>query len=200
MHRGSSLASKTFSRLLCSLLPLPPQAFDEAEMPDAHRLRHAAQYLDSIALSKRQEDELARHLSSATASLALQSPPLNGKPFFLPRSLPDQRPFTREQEKRAERIASGWLTPPEEIMSDPDLADESEQARADAGQIYHLQCTSTSLVVPPGDWRGMNALASQIVDFVKWTKQMVDLGRRVLVHGYDGYVSSALLRQPTHAP
>lgn len=56
-------------------------------------------------------------------------------------------------------------------------------------QIYHLQTISTSLVVPQGDWRAMHALALEFVKFVQWTKKMIDDGRKVLVHGFDGYVS-----------
>ncbi|CED84651.1 Dual specificity phosphatase [Phaffia rhodozyma] len=59
-------------------------------------------------------------------------------------------------------------------------------------QIYHLQTISTSLVIPQGDWRALGVLAAEFVEFVRWTKEMIDEGRRVMVHGFDGYTESSI--------
>jgi hypothetical protein len=162
--------------LEAQLLLLFTQAFDDAEMPDPARLRHASQYLASLSPpSSRQTSSApsikqADQLTDAAASLALRSP--DHKAFF---SLP---PTPRPEVDDA-------------TMSDPGSPSPTHKPRA--GQIYHLQCISTSLVVQPGDWRALNGLAGRVVDFVKWLKATVDDGRRVLVHGYDGYVRPQLL-------
>lgn len=147
------------------------EAFDDAEMPDASRLRHASQYLASLSppgsrqASSAPSIKQADLLTDAAASLALRSPDHKAS-FSLP---PTPKPEADDA-----------------TMSDPGSPSQAHKPRA--GQIYHLQCISTSLVVQPGDWRALNGLAGRVVDFVKWLNATVKDGRRVLVHGYDGYV------------
>lgn len=173
------------------LRPPSTQAFDDAEMPDPNRLQHASQYLASLSTpaggalpSSQSAPALVRRdsLADKAASLALGSP--DRAAFSLPAS-----------HTTAAGDDHGSSDSEDATMSDPS-ADEHDHGsaghRAQPNQIYHLQCLSTSLVVQPGDWRALNALAGAVVEFVRWVKQTVDDGRRVLVHGYDGYVRLCL--------
>lgn len=49
--------------------------------------------------------------------------------------------------------------------------------------IYHVQCISTSLVVPHGDWRSLNLLANEVIDLARWVQKQTRAGKKILMHG-----------------
>jgi hypothetical protein len=178
------------------------EAFDQAEMPDSTRLTHAAAVLESHSPrrhhqhgshhrshhhahkhhhEKKTEDPSPQPLAQALASVQLSSqPPTLSDPAVI--ASPNSSPVPE--------------TPPGLFGSLPSLKDELALSLAlppppPTSPIYHLQCLSTSLVCSPGDWRALSSLTGQIIDFAKWIKKRISEGRKVMVHGFDGYVSTA---------
>ncbi|KAL7414584.1 hypothetical protein BDY24DRAFT_414300 [Mrakia frigida] len=188
------------------------EAFDQAEMPDAMRLNHAVSVLDSHHHRRHHRHHHHHHHDSqphhqshhshgmhhhqhdeptspqpptqALASVQLSSnPPTSSDPTVIasPNSspLPDSPPglFAPLPSLKDELALSLNLPPP---PPPPTTA------------IYHLQCLSTSLVCAQGDWRGMATIAGQILEFTKWLKKRVTEGKKVMVHGFDGYTETSV--------
>lgn len=119
-------------------------------------------------------------LSHALASVTLTSPRTASDPTII--ASPDSSP-----------------NPSSSPSLFPSLDDLAKAAAAPAvvtvphpNQIYHLQCVSTSLICPQGDWRALAELATEIIGFVRWNQRLTTEGRRILIHGFDGYTETSI--------
>ena len=180
-------------------------------MPDGIRLTHAAAVLESHHPrrhhhqhrhhhhshhhhhghhhQKSAEDVSPQPLAEALQSVQLSSqPPTLADPAVI--ASPNSSPVPE--------------TPPGLFGPLPPMKDElalslSLPPPPPTSPIYHLQCLSTSLVCSPGDWRALSNLTSHIVEFAKWIKKRIAEGKKVMVHGFDGYVSGDLHPVPGRA-